>query len=238
MATAPTARRLGNPGWLRVLNSDQAQQGIIYMSENPTRQRVGLFGGTFDPIHLGHLLIAEHSKEYLNLDEVRFIPAATAPHKQDRESVDGKHRQEMVRLAIGGNSSLVADDRELRRGGTSYTIDTLQELTDEMPGVDFVFVMGSDSLAELSTWREPEKICRLAFVAVVARGGEPKPDLALLGRYLPGETELELERHLVPMPQIEINSTEIRRRIADGRSIRYQVPAAVEAYIRANQLYR
>lgn len=208
------------------------------MSENISRQRIGLYGGTFDPIHVGHLLIAEQVREQLQLDQVRFIPAATAPHKLEHAAADGKQRLEMVELAISGNPHFVADDRELQRGGTSYTVDTLASVQAELPQADLVFIMGSDSLDELHTWREPERICQLAFVAVVARGGHPAPDVSQLTRYLPAQQRAQAAEHVIPMPQIEISASDIRQRLAVGRSVRYQLHPAVEAYIAAQQLYR
>lgn len=208
------------------------------MSDSPVRQRIGILGGTFDPIHVGHLLLAEMAREALRLDEVRFIPAATAPHKLDKQSAEGKQRLELIRLAIGGNRYFTADDRELRRSGVSYTVDTLTELCAELPKAELVFLMGGDSLAELHTWREPARICELAFVAVLARGGLPTPDLQQLKVYLPTEQHAELASHLVPMPQMEISSSDIRARIAQGRSVRYQLHPAVAAAIEAQGLYR
>ena len=206
---------------------------------NETPQRIGIFGGTFDPIHIGHLLIAERCREQLDLAQVRFVLAATAPHKQHVSSAEAKHRWEMLRLAIGGNANFVADDRELRRGGTSYTFETLAELHREFPTMELVFLMGADSLAEFHTWREPTEICRLARVVVVARGGLPSPNLELLRPYLEsiGRT-INLAEHVVAIPQIELSSTHIRNCTSQGRSIRYQVPPAVEAYIAAHHLYQ
>lgn len=200
-------------------------------------QRIGVYGGSFDPIHLGHLLIAELAREQLNLAEIRFIPAAVSPLKQSQQPIDAKHRVEMIRLAIGGNAHFKLDERELRRGGASFTVDTLSELKSEHPEAELVFLMGADSLADFHLWREPARICELAFVAVVARGGKPAPDLQLLKKYLPVNQQAELSTHLIHAPQIEISSTEIRQRTLHGSSIRYQVPAAVEAYIAAAQLY-
>jgi nicotinate-nucleotide adenylyltransferase len=208
------------------------------MPESTVRHRMGILGGTFDPIHVGHLLIAEQAREHLELQEIRFIPAAVAPHKRDRQAVDAKHRWEMLKLAVGGNPYFTADDRELRRGGTSYTVDTLQDLKLEFPESQLVFLIGADSLNELHTWREPGRICDLAFVAVLARGGLPLPDLNLLKCYLPAAEQAELASHLVPMPQIQISSSDIRSRIAAGKSVRYQLHPAVEAYIQAGSLYR
>ncbi len=200
--------------------------------------RIGVYGGSFDPIHLGHLLIAEIAREQLNLSEVRFLPAALSPLKQDQKPTEAKHRVEMMRLAIGGNSYFKLDERELRRGGTSYTVDTLAELKAEQAGAELLFLMGADSLADFHAWREPARICELAFVAVVARGGRPAPDLDQLRRYLPKTHSVNVDAHLVSVPQVEISSTEIRARVRNGKSIRYQVPAAVEAYIAAANLYR
>lgn len=208
------------------------------MTETANRHRIGVLGGTFDPIHVGHLLIAECAREHLRLSQVRFIPAAVAPHKQGQLSTDSKHRLEMLRLAIGGNPHFVADDRELIRGGTSYTVDTLGELKREFPESKLFFLMGADSLADLHTWREPAKICEIAFVAVFARAGLAPPDLNLLKPFLPQETTAQLQAHLVPMPQVEISSSEIRGRIAAGKSVRYQIHPAVAAYIAANKLYQ
>ncbi len=208
------------------------------MTETANRQRIGILGGTFDPIHVGHLLLAEIALDALELSQVHFVVAATAPHKQTQQTTDAKQRLEMVRLAIGGNAQFVADERELLRGGTSYTVDTLTQLKQEYPTAELVFLMGQDSLAELHTWRQPERICELAFVAVLARGGRPQPDMQLLKRYLPADKQTQLASHLVPMPELEISSSDIRGRIASGKSVRYQLHPAVEAYIAAQGLYR
>lgn len=200
------------------------------------RRRIGLIGGTFDPIHLGHLLAAEQCREQLQLDEVRFVVAAQSPFKVEQRTADYKHRLEMVQLAIGGNAAFQVDQRELRRGGTSYTVDTLREIHAELPDAELVFLLGADSLADFAKWREPKEICRLAFVAVVARGGFSSPDLQLLANFLP-KPEADLSQHLVSMPVCEISSTSIRQRVAQLRSIRYQVPAAVGAYIQQHKLY-
>ncbi|MEO8271391.1 MAG: nicotinate (nicotinamide) nucleotide adenylyltransferase, partial [Aureliella sp.] len=165
-------------------------------------------------------------------------PAATAPHKLEKQAAEGKQRFELVRLAIGGNKYFTADDRELRRSGISYTVDTLTELHAELPNAELVFLMGGDSLAELHTWREPARICELAFVAVLARGGLKPPNLQQLKVYLPSEQHAGLSTHLISMPQMEISSTDIRTRIAEGRSVRYQLHPAVAAAIEAQQLYR
>jgi nicotinate-nucleotide adenylyltransferase len=208
------------------------------MTDSPNRQRIGILGGTFDPIHIGHLLIAEQAREHLQLDQIRFIPAAQAPHKQHLQPTAAQQRWQMVQLAIGGNACFTADDRELRRGGTSYTVDTLAELRQELPDASLFFLIGADSLEELHTWREPAKICEMAFIAVLARGGHQPPNMQLLSPYLPPGQREQAAEHLIPMPQIEISSSHIRANIATGKSVRYQLHPAVEAYISTQGLYR
>ena len=211
-----------------------SEQAIRQRTE---KQRVGILGGSFDPIHIGHLLIAEYAREQLQLSEVRFIPASVSPLKLDKQPADAKHRVEMVRLAIGGNAQFRLDERELRRVGPSYTVDTLAELKSENPDAEIVFIMGADSLADLHAWREPERICQLAFLAIALRGGQPAPDLEQLRRLLPQDQVARAAEHILKLPQLEISSSDIRQRIRSGKSIRYQVPAAVEAYISAAKLY-
>ena len=201
---------------------------------------MGIFGGTFDPIHVGHLLVAETASEELDLDEVRFLPAAVSPlkvHQTPRSTA--KQRGQMVRLAIGGNPRFCIDEREIERGGTSYTIDTLRELRDEYPNTQLVFLMGADSLKSFHLWKEPRAICELAEVVVLMRGGHENPDKQLLAEHLPStmRRESHLEKHVLNMPQIEISSSDLRERFAQGRSTRYQLHPAVEAYIEVEGLY-
>ena len=133
--------------------------------------RIGVFGGSFDPIHVGHLVLAELCREQCRLDEVRLIPAAIPPHKQDKVCRSGDQRLEMLKLAIGGHSSIRPWDVELRRGGVSYTIDTLHALRDEHPKAEVFLLMGADSLLDLPNWRQPSEICQLACLVVVNRPG-------------------------------------------------------------------
>ena len=203
-------------------------------------QRIGIFGGTFDPVHLGHLLIAQQALEQFSLTQIRWIPAATAPHEQLKNSSPAMHRLAMLQLAICGNPQFVCDDCELKRGGKSYTIDTLKELAGKFPESEFVLLIGADSLREFSKWRSPDEICRMARVVVVHRGGQQPVELTLLTQFLPTPKPVEqLQReHLLIMPQVEISSSDIRQRVQQARSIRYQVPAAVEAYIAEHNLYQ
>ena len=200
-------------------------------------KRIGIVGGSFDPIHMGHLLIAEFARETLQLDKVVFVPAAHSPLKSDTPAADDKQRVEMLQLAINANPAFEVDRRELEREGKSYTVTTLQDFKHDHPGAELCFVMGGDSLSTFDQWREPDRICQLAFVAVLQRGGWENVDRKLLLPHLPVEDQADVEAHFIQAPQIEISSTEIRKRIAERRSVRYQLPAAVAAYIDAQGLY-
>lgn len=197
--------------------------------------RVGVLGGTFDPVHFGHLLLAELCREECRLDRVLFVPAGVPPHKLGRAITPAAARGAMLELAIAGNPAFAVDRRELQRRDPCYTVDTLRELRQEQPGTQFVFLMGADSLADFPTWRTPAEILRLVEVAVVRRRGEPEPDWSPV-RGL-GVANWEERVRLVTGPAVDYSATEIRRRVGAGASIRYQVPAAVECYIRQHGLY-
>jgi nicotinate-nucleotide adenylyltransferase len=191
--------------------------------------RIGVFGGTFNPPHLGHLIVAESAKEALSLDTVLFIPCASPPHKSSRSLVDAECRFEMVKLAISGNSSFQASDIEIQRGGRSYTIDTLRALTALYPKAQFYLLIGIDNLLELHTWREPEEIFGLAEVVAVNRPG-----------FTPADVRKDYLRRVTSLryPNIDISSSEIRRKAKMGKSIKYLVPSAVESYILKHGAYR
>lgn len=201
-------------------------------------RKIGILGGTFDPVHLAHLIIAEQAREWLELDKVFFIPAMIPPHKQSRSGASAKDRLEMVELAIAGNPTFEALDIELKRGGVSYTVDTLRTLAEQHPGDEFYLIMGADNLPDLPGWREPEAIIELAKVAVVRRPGSVLPVLSDLSPPFTDEQLRELSDRIIELPLMEISSTDIRKRIASRRSIRYFVPAAVDAFIAAHSLYR
>ena len=200
--------------------------------------RIGLLGGTFDPVHLGHLLTAESCREQLSLDEVWFVPAAVSPHKQSQSASPSAARVEMLKLAIGGHPTFRVNEIELARGGVSYTVDTLETIRNQRPDDELFLLLGGDSLADLPTWREPRRICELAVPATVGRPGSPLPNYSLVAELVEPARLAEIERHHVEMPLIGISSRDLRKRVAAGRSIRYQVPRAVEQYIAATGLYR
>ncbi|MBC8351284.1 MAG: nicotinate-nucleotide adenylyltransferase [Planctomycetes bacterium] len=203
-----------------------------------THDKLGIFGGSFDPIHYGHLLLAETCREQCRLDRVLLVPAAVPPHKQSRSMTSARDRVEMVRLAIGGHEQLDVSTIEIDRGGVSYTVDTLTALVEQQPGSSMFFLMGADSLKDLPTWREPERLCELAVPLVVRRADSPEPDFTAI-RHLVTLARLdEIREHQVEMPIIELSSTEIRRRVSADQSVRYRTPRAVEKFIETHGLYR
>jgi nicotinate-nucleotide adenylyltransferase len=200
--------------------------------------RLGIFGGTFDPVHDGHLLLAETCREACRLDEVWFVPAALPPHKQERRLSPAKDRIEMLRLAVAGFEAYLVSTIEIERGGVSYTVSTLEAVQALRPEATLFFPMGADSLADLPTWREPRRICELSIPVIVRRAGSPEPDLAALAALVTPERLEEIRAWQVQMPVIELSSTDIRRRVAAGHSIRFRTPRAVEKYIETHGLYR
>jgi len=200
--------------------------------------RLGVFGGTFDPVHVGHLLLAECCREQCQLDQVCFLPAAVPPHKQGQTLTPPQVRLEMLELATAGNPAFAVSRYETARGGINYTVDTLRHFRAEDPDRELFFLLGADMLRDLPHWREPGEICRLALPVAVRRAGEPAIDFSPLAAWTAAERIDQMRQHQVEMPEIGISSTEIRRRVAAGRSVRYRVPAAVEPYIESHGLYR
>jgi nicotinate-nucleotide adenylyltransferase len=199
--------------------------------------RVGVFGGTFDPVHLGHLLLAECCREALGLDRVLFLPAAVPPHKPPDAITPAADRVEMLKLAIGGHEGFELCRYEVDRGGVNYTFETLAALRGQY-GAELYFLLGADSLRDLPQWREPGRICELATLVVANRPDAEPPQWDALAPLVSAERLAEIRRCQVEMPAIGISSRDVRRRVAQGRSIRYQTPRAVEMYITAHALYR
>lgn len=197
--------------------------------------RIGILGGTFDPIHYGHLILAEEAWASLDLERVLFVPARQPPHKLGQPSSPAADRLEMVRLSIAGNPHFEISEVDLKRPGPSYTVDTLAALQQALgPQAELYFLMGLDSLANLLTWHDPAGIVARAHLAVARRPGY-EVDMQGLESALPGITA---RTHFLEIPDIGISSHDLRRRVREGRPIRYQVPEEVEAYIRARGLYR
>ncbi len=189
-------------------------------------------------MHYGHLLVAETCREQCELDEVWWVPAATPPHKQDQTLADGRQRAEMVELAVAGHPAMRVLTRELERGGVSYTVDTLALIRDERPDDQLFLLMGADSLVDLPTWRQPQRICELATPLVVSRAGSPEPHWEAFRPFCDNDRLEQLKQLSVDMPIVELSSTRIRQAVQSGRSIRFQTPRSVEEYIQANGLYR
>jgi nicotinate-nucleotide adenylyltransferase len=198
-----------------------------------TLTRIGVFGGTFDPIHIGHLIIATEMKHALGLEHVLFVLAARPPHKSEQEISENQHRLAMLQLALEGNQTFEVSELELNRPGSSYTADTLEALSLDFPRAKLIFLMGEDSLRDLPQWHDPDRIVQLAEIAVAARPGIDV-DVGSIHKAIAGSAG---RIHLVETPEIGISARDIRERVASGKPIAYQVPYKVEEYIRANGLY-
>jgi nicotinate-nucleotide adenylyltransferase len=211
-------------------------RGRSFLGTPPTAQHIparGVFGGTFDPPHLGHLVLAEAARTELGLSEVIFMPANVPPHKE-RLVTATEHRLAMVRHAVASNSRFVVSTLEVERPGPNYTVDTLRMLRESWGNaVRICFLMGLDQLINFPRWREPQELLQLADFAVLARPGF-HADMASLERMLPGLADRVV---FVPAPLIGISSTVIRQRVQRGQSIRYLVPRSVERYIYEKGLY-
>ncbi|MCX8053087.1 MAG: nicotinate-nucleotide adenylyltransferase [Armatimonadetes bacterium] len=195
---------------------------------------IGIMGGTFDPIHIGHLILAEEARQQLGLDEVLFVPAGEPPHKPGQVIARAEHRLQMVRLAVVDNEYFECSTVELDREGPSYTIDTVREIIGLLGGSARLFVLiGADEARNLMSWRDPYGIQALATIAVADRPGS---DFETAVGALPEDFAQELV-HL-QMPGVNVSSTNIRERVLSGRSIKYLVPDAVERYILENGLYK
>ena len=198
-------------------------------------ERVGLFGGTFDPPHVGHLILASEARSQLELTRVLWTVTPDPPHKQDQTITPLEHRLAMVKLAIDDDPSFELSDVELTRPGPHYTIDTIKLLATQNPGVEIVPILGGDSLNDLPTWHQPKEILYAAhWVGVMRRPGE-EMNLQELERELPGITS---KVHYVDAPLLEIASREIRSRAATGKPFRYYLPESVYEYIEQHQLYQ
>jgi nicotinate-nucleotide adenylyltransferase len=194
---------------------------------------IGVFGGTFDPVHIAHLAVAEEAADTLGLERVLFIPAGLPPHKPDRAITAGEHRLAMVELAIAGNPRFVADRREIDRPGRSYTVDTLESLRHETAS-EIALIISADSFLDLLSWREPRRILELARLVVAPREGYPAVGADTFATDLPGIGE---RTSFLDGPHLHLSASELRARAAGGRSLRYLVPDAVAAYIGDHALY-
>jgi nicotinate-nucleotide adenylyltransferase len=199
--------------------------------------KIGILGGTFNPVHIGHLILAQDAMETFELDRIFFVACARPPHKPAGLLAPDEHRVAMLERALAGNPNFESCDLELRRGGTSYTVDTVRELQKQHPGDEFAFIIGSDTLPELRHWKEVDTLLGLCrFLTACRPGFDPqafaKQDLGLA----PARVEALLA-HVFRGHQVEVSSSDIRYRAAEGMSLRYLVPESVEIYISEHRLY-
>ena len=199
-------------------------------------ERIGVFGGSFDPVHIGHLIIAQDAIEQLELDRLIFVPAAIPPHKLTHKLVEGRHRFEMLELATANNLRFEVSDLELARGGVSYTFDTIQHLQTEHPGAELFFIIGLDSLVELHLWRNIDELLEICTVVPFGRGGED-PERVAEKSQLSKVWKTRLLDRLIRIHEVDVSASEIRMRIAEGLSIQTLVLPEVEMYIAEHNLY-
>ena len=203
--------------------------------------RVGIYGGSFDPVHIGHLIVAECCREQARLDRVLLVPAAKPPHKQGWTLAEGQHRLAMLALAVGGQPAFALSTAELDRGGVSYTCDTLAGLAAAHPEDQLLLILGPDALAQLPRWHKPQEIVdRVGLLAVERIGLDDISTIAsdtALATLLGPKRLTHLLENRVRCPAIGVRSTDLRAAVARGQSIRYRTPRAVEAYIASHRLY-
>ena len=196
---------------------------------------IGVLGGTFDPVHNGHLIVAEEVKTRLNLVEIIFVPAGQPWLKAERPISPAEHRLQMLRLAIADKPYFKLSSIEIERTGPSYTVDTITELRGQLGSEDeLFFILGWDSLAELPQWREPSRLIKMCYLVAVPRPGYPRPKLKALEVIIRGLSQRVM---LMKKPEIDISASAIRDRVAQGLSIRHLVPGPVDRYIKQHGLY-
>jgi len=197
---------------------------------------LGIMGGTFDPIHFGHLVAAETARAAFNLERVLFIPTGQPPHKVNYKVTDPWERSEMVRLAVSANVGFGLSELEIVREGPSYTIDTLRALREALVDTELFFITGADALRSMLSWREPEEIIALTKVISVSRPGYPLQDLfETIEQYVPDHQDRIFQ---LKIPALAISSTDIRKRVKEGQPIRYLLPDDVKSYIELRDFYR
>lgn len=190
--------------------------------------RLGIFGGTFDPPHVGHLIAAQDIYEALELDRLLFMPASFPPHKRGVQLTPGEIRLRMLRASVAGDNRFEVSDLELRRPGPSYTVDTLREMRRHQPDGQLYFIMGADQLVGFSSWRRPQEVAELAQLVVIGRGGLEPWDV---------KPAIDVDYRAVAVTRVDISAREIRRRVQEGRSIRYMVTEPVLRIIEEEKLY-
>lgn len=201
------------------------------------KRKIGIMGGTFDPIHIGHLILGEKAYQQFGLEKIMFMPSGNPPHKQHREGrATDEQRVEMVRRAIEDNPHFALSLEEMNADGYSYTYRTLERLKGQNPGVEYYFIIGADSLFDFDGWKEPGRICQVAKLLVAGRNHVEKPRLISQMKYL-GE-KYNGEFFLLDIPNLDISSKMLRKWISESESILYYVPDSVYTYIKEQKIYK
>ena len=201
------------------------------------KTRIGLLGGTFNPVHHGHLILAQTAMEVCELERVMLVPAASPPHKPTSNLISSQHRLAMLRMAVEGDPALEVSEIELRRGGVSYAVDTVAALCRERPHADIYFIIGADTLPELHLWKDIYDLLAMCTFVTFARPGARMDEILQRGLCLDHPWEARLLEHVTGSREIDISSSDIRHRIAEGLRIRYLVPDRVAMYIHEHNLY-
>lgn len=201
-------------------------------------RRTGVFGGTFNPVHLGHLIMAQDALDAFALDEILWMPSFIPPHKRHADIAPPEHRLAMLERAVAGHPAFRVSDLEIRRAGVSFTVDTMRLLQSERPGEDWHFIIGADTLLELHTWKDIDTLLNLCRFVTVARPGFAVDRSAPALLRLPPAAAAKMAGDAITGHVIGISSTEVRQRVRTGQSIRFLVPSAVEAYIGDRKLYQ
>lgn len=217
----------------------QGRQNASVKNRSMITGGVALFGGSFNPIHMGHLIAARSVGEHLAVNRVVLIPSASPPHKRGEELADAADRLEMARLAVADDPFFTVSDVEVRRSGPSFTVWTVEQYRRELgPQVPLYWIIGADSLPELHSWFRIAELVELCDIVTAVRPGYDTPDLAPLRQVLPPEKVQRLSDSVLPTPRIDISATEIRQRIRTHRPVRYLVPERVREYIEQRRLYK
>ena len=198
-------------------------------------KRIGIMGGTFNPIHQGHLLLAEQAREYCELDEVLFIPSGNSYMKDSSEILDGEIRIFMTAAAIEDNPSFTLSTMEMEREGATYTCDTIQDLREKEPFAQYYFIMGADSLFSMESWKDPGEIFKNCILVAAAR--DSRDTFSLTEKATELQAKYQARIIILPERKIDISSSEVRSRIREGKSVRYMIPDKVLDYISSNHLY-
>ncbi|NQY73677.1 MAG: nicotinate (nicotinamide) nucleotide adenylyltransferase [Candidatus Margulisbacteria bacterium] len=214
---------------------DGSLRPLFKMKQKPIK-RIGVFGGSFDPVHIGHLTVAQDAFDQLDLDRLIFIPAWISPHKQDRHPIDGKYRLEMLKLATKDDFRFDVSDIEITRGGVSYSFDTIQQVKVEYPNSDVFFIIGLDTVVDLHRWYRVDELFESCTVIPFGRGGESPEEVAERSE-LTLAWKVQLLDRLIRIHEIEVSASEIRMRIAEGLSVQTLVPSEIEMYITEHHLY-